>query len=130
MAECIFCKIIAGDIPKATIYEDNDVLAFLDIDPIYDGHTLVVPKRHVRFVHELDDELYLQAWQVTKKIMHAIEKAFVPERVGVIVEGFGVDHAHIKVFPLYDVKDLQTPHVAETSDEYFEKIKVKLQSSL
>lgn len=127
MNDCIFCKIIAGEIPSYKVYEDEETYAFLDIHPINDGHTLVVPKQHVQFVHHLDDALYQSVMATTKKVMQALEKALAPARVGVVIEGFDVDHAHVKVFPLFDVKDIQTVHVKETSEEYFRQLLEKMQ---
>lgn len=130
MTECIFCKIVAGEIPKYTIYEDQDVLAFLDIHPINDGHTLVIPKQHVHFVHHLNDDLFHHVMDVTKKVMLALEKALEPARVGVIVEGFDIDHAHVKVTSLFDMKDIQTVQVEEISEEYFTQVQQKIQAVL
>lgn len=122
MSDCIFCKIIAGEIPSYKVYEDDETFAFLDINPITDGHTLVVPKQHIRFVHNLEEPVYQAVMATVKKVMQALETSLNPARVGVIIEGFDVDHAHVKVVPLFDVKDIQTVHVKETSEEYFREI--------
>lgn len=129
MSDCIFCKIIAGEIPSYKVYEDEETYAFLDIHPINDGHTLVVPKQHILFVHHSDDTTYHAVMSTVKKVMQALEKALNPARVGVIIEGFDVDHAHVKVVPLNDVKDIQTVHVKETPEDSFEKIQTKVQLS-
>lgn len=107
---CVFCKIVSGEIPSHKVYEDDEVLAFLDISPINVGHTLVIPKQHARFMHQLDEELFLHAMSVSKKIMLAIEKTINPARVGMIIEQFDVAHAHLKITPLNDVADIQTVH--------------------
>lgn len=122
MSDCIFCKIIAGEIPSYKVYEDDGTFAFLDINPITDGHTLVVPKQHIRFVHNLEEPVYQAVMATVKKVMQTLETSLNPARVGVIIEGFDVDHAHVKVVPLFDVKDIQTVHVKETSEEYFREI--------
>lgn len=122
MSDCIFCKIIAGEIPSYKVYEDDETFAFLDINPITDGHTLVVPKQHIRFVHNLEEPVYQAVMATVKKVMQTLETSLNPARVGVIIEGFDVDHAHVKVVPLFDVKDIQTVHVKETSEEYFREI--------
>lgn len=126
MSDCIFCKIIAGEIPSYKVYEDDETFAFLDINPITDGHTLVVPKQHIRFVHNLEEPVYQAVMATVKKVMQTLETSLNPARVGVIIEGFDVDHAHVKVVPLFDVKDIQTVHVKETSEEYFREIVEKV----
>ncbi len=115
--ECIFCKIASGGIPSHKVYEDEKVLAFMDIDPINKGMVVVIPKKHFDFVHHIDEETYIHVMKVVKKVMLAIEKTIKPLRVGVIVEGFDVKHAHIKVTPLQDIKDLQTVKVGKISQE-------------
>ncbi len=124
--DCVFCKIIRHEIPCYKIYEDNDTLAFLDINPINHGHTLVVPKTHVQFVHQLDDNLYQHTMLNAKKVMQAIEKALKPERVGMIIEGFDIDHAHLKITPLNNVSDISTVHVVNPKKEDFEKIQTQI----
>jgi len=130
MTDCIFCKIIAGEIPSYKVYEDDETYAFLDINPISDGHTLVVPKQHVLFVHHLNEPQYQAVMATVRKVMQALEKALNPARVGVIIEGFDVDHAHVKVFPLFDPKDIQTVHVKETPEGYFEEMAKKVRNGL
>ncbi len=116
-SECIFCKIAAGEIPSHKVYEDEKVLAFMDIDPINKGMVLVIPKKHFDFVHHMDEDTYVHVMNVVKKVMEAIDRTIKPLRVGVIVEGFDVKHAHIKVTPLQNIKDLQTVKVGTVSQD-------------
>jgi len=105
MSSCIFCKIIAGELPSAKIYEDADVFAFLDIKPVNPGHTLVIPKKHFENIHDTPDELLAKVMRVAKKISDAILKLGVTGvNVGMnngIGAGQLVFHAHVHVMPRY-----------------------------
>ncbi len=101
MEDSIFTKIINGEVPCSKIYEDDKTFAFLDIHPIQPGHVLVVPKKQVPFVWDLDDDDYQALMSTVKKVAQKIREEF-PEkdRVGVMIEGLDVaDHAHVKIFP-------------------------------
>lgn len=105
MQDSIFTKIINGEIPSHKIYEDDDVFAFLDIRPIMPGHTLVVPKKQVEFVWDLDDETYANLTSVVKKIaLHLREKLEI-EYVGSQIIGVDVPHAHIQLIPFTNAVD-------------------------
>lgn len=102
----IFTKIIAGEIPSYKIAEDENFYAFLDIFPIVKGHTLVVPKKEVDKVFDVDDEL-LSKWLVfAKPIAKAIEHAFDCDRCGISVVGLEVPHAHMHLVPINTANDL------------------------
>ena len=127
---CIFCKIINGEIPCYKIYEDDNTLAFLDINPINHGHTLVIPKTHIPFIHQINDDLYQRTMLTAKKVMRAIEKSLKPLRVGLVVEGFDIDHAHVKVVPLNNIQDISTTRVNNPKKENFEKMQTKLKQAV
>ena len=110
MQDSIFTKIIKGEIPSHTVYEDEHTIAFLDINPLSDGHVLVVPKQQIDSLWALPTEVYQHLWAVAQRIAHAMETELKPERVGVVVEGFDVPHAHIHLVPLYDREVLQLHH--------------------
>lgn len=117
MEDSIFTKIIKGDIPAYKIYEDDRTLAFLDIHPIQPGHILVVPKKQVGFVWDLEDEDYQAVMATAKKVARLLREVF-PEksRVALIVEGLDIEnHAHLKVFP-FDT-DEEFRHVPDMSAE-------------
>lgn len=96
----IFTKIIQGDIPSHKVYEDDVSLAFLDIHPIQPGQVLVVPKKQVRFVWELEDDEYSAFMLTVQKVARRLEQVYADKaRVGLHIEGLDVDHAHAKVFP-------------------------------
>src|SRR5689334_17623504 len=96
----IFSKIIAGEIPSHKIAEDENYFAFLDIMPLAKGHTLVIPKKEVDYIFNLDDETLSGLILFAKKIAPAIEKAIPCKRIGVTVIGLEVPHTHIHLIPL------------------------------
>ena len=98
-SECVFCQIVQGKIPCHKIYEDEHYLAFMDIYPISHGHTLVVPKIHCDSIFDLDEKIYSGAFLVAKKLSKPIQKTTNCVRVCILVEGYFVPHAHIKLIP-------------------------------
>ncbi|MFW5794083.1 MAG: HIT family protein [Bacillota bacterium] len=103
---CIFCKIIEGDIPSYKVYEDDIVIAFLDISQITKGHILVVPKKHVKNIFEMDDSLASKVFISVPKIAKAIKKTYNPIGLNIINNNEKphqtVDHFHIHLIPRYD----------------------------
>ena len=124
----IFTLIINGDIPSHKIYEDDRVLAFLEIHPIMEGHTLVVPKKQIDHIWDLNEDDYEYLWSVTKKIGIHIREVMGSPRVGITVEGFGVPHAHIHLMPIYHGNDLKKQQNKDytPSNEELEKVAAKL----
>ena len=102
----LFSRIIAGEIPAHKVAETPDYLAFLDINPLVEGHVLVIPKKEVDYIFDLDDDTYLGLMSFTKKVAVAIEKAIPCLRVGVAVIGLEVPHVHIHLVPLNDMDDI------------------------
>jgi histidine triad (HIT) family protein len=103
----IFTRIINGEIPAHKIYEDDQVIAILDIHPMSEGHTLVIPKKQVDHIWDLDQNSYEYLWNISKKLAIRMREVINPTRVGVVVEGFGVPHAHIHLIPIYHGDDLK-----------------------
>ena len=103
----IFSKIIAGEIPSYQIYEDDLYYAFLDINPLAEGHTLVVPKVETDYLFDLEDDLLAGMMVVAKKVALAIDQTMVCKRVGVAVLGLEVPHAHIHLVPLNSLYDIE-----------------------
>lgn len=101
MTDCIFCKIVSGEIPSTKVYEDSDFLAFLDINPQSPGHTQVIPKQHYRWVWDVPNTAAY--FDIVKKIASAERKAFGTEWILAKIIGDEVPHAHIWVFPEYGV---------------------------
>lgn len=102
----IFSKIIAGEIPSYKCAEDDKFYAFLDISPLAQGHTLVVPKHEVDYIFDLDDEELAEMVVFAKKVAAAIKKAFPCRKVGMAVLGLEVNHAHIHLVPLQSEGDM------------------------
>lgn len=100
MEESIFTKIVNGEIPCYKVHENDEFLAFLDINPKIDGHTLVIPKLQVDSLWELDNQLYHDLWEYTRFVAGKIQKAIPCERVGLWVEGLEVPHVHIHLVPM------------------------------
>lgn len=105
MQESIFTKIIKGEIPSHKIYEDDYIFAFLDIHPLTPGHTLVVPKKQVEFVWDLDDETHQALMRVAKKLALHLRATLEVPYVGEKIVGIDVPHAHIHLIPFSDVND-------------------------
>lgn len=102
----IFTKIVQGQIPAYKVAEDADYLAFLDISPVAAGHTLVIPKKEVDYLFDLDDEAYIGLQKFAKKVAAGLEKAIPCKKIGVMVLGLEVPHAHIHLVPMQSEADL------------------------
>jgi histidine triad (HIT) family protein len=99
MQDSIFTKIIKGEIPCNKVYEDDKNMAFLDLHPKQPGHVLVVPKKQVDHIWDLPEDDYLSLMEAVKKVGQRVREVLRPKRVGIQVEGLGVPHAHVHVFP-------------------------------
>lgn len=102
----IFTKIIEGEIPCHKVAETDEHIAFLDINPIAEGHTLVVPKQEIDYFFDLPDELMQQTMDFSRTIAGAIDRALSPLRTGIIVQGLEVPHAHLHLIPLYETHQI------------------------
>lgn len=118
----IFSKIIAGEIPSHKIAENEEFFAFLDINPIAEGHTLIVPKKEIDYLFDIDDNSLGRMMIFTKKVAHAIEKAIPCQRVGLTVIGLEVPHAHIHLVPIKKESDIYfgNPKLKKTPEELAE----------
>jgi histidine triad (HIT) family protein len=102
----VFTKIVNGEIPCYKVAETTDFLAFLDINPLVKGHTLVIPKKEIESLFDLEDEQYIGLLLFSKIIAQAIQKSFTCEKVGMSVIGLEVPHAHIHLMPLNSMSDM------------------------
>lgn len=116
----IFSRIIAGEIPCYKVAEDDKYFAFLDINPLVKGHTLVVPKQEVDYIFDLNDEVLAGMQVFAKKVALAIGKAFPCKKVGMAVLGLEVPHAHIHLIPMQSEKDMlfSNPKLKLTDEEF------------
>ncbi len=127
----IFTKIINGDIPSYKIAEDENFYAFLDINPLAKGHTLVVPKKEIDYIFNLDDDIIKGLFLFSKKVALGIEKIIECERIGIAVLGLEVPHAHVHLIPIngiYDI-DFSKPKLKLSQDEFI-KIADKIRQSV
>src|ERR1700744_3479297 len=115
----IFSKIVSGEVPAYKVAETLDYLAFLDINPLAEGHVLVIPKQEVDYLFDLDDELYTGLQIFAKIVAVGIKKSIPCKKVGVAVIGLEVPHAHIHLIPMNRVDDLNfaRPKLSFTKDE-------------
>ena len=102
----IFSRIVAGEIPCYKVAEDEQFFAFLDISPVAKGHTLVIPKKEVDYIFDLDDETYAGLMAFARRVARALEKTVTCKRVGVAVMGLEVPHAHVHLIPITTEGDM------------------------
>jgi len=129
MGDCIFCKFVNKEIIPKIIYEDEKYLAFLDINPMYPGHTLLIPKKHTDYIFEMSKEEYTDYFLKAKELSKILKSAIGTEKVGMSIEGFLVRHAHIHLIPINPGMSidscLQKPASEEELNKVLEKIKSK-----
>lgn len=126
----IFTKIINGEIPCYKITENNDFIAFLDVNPNAKGHTLVVPKKEVNKVFDLDKETYTNLFLFSKKIAHAMEKTIPCKRIGMSVIGLEVPHVHVHLIPLQEMADITFRKKESFNKEQMESIAKNISENL
>lgn len=122
----IFSRIVAGEIPAHKIAETDDFLAFLDVMPTTMGHTLVIPKKEVDYLFDLDDALYTGLMAFAKRVAPALEKAVPCKRIGVAVIGLEVPHAHVHLIPLNSMQDMNFNHKIKPSQEELAEMAEKI----
>ncbi len=126
----IFSKIAAGEIPSYKCAENEKFYAFLDINPLVKGHTLVIPRREVDYIFDMDDEEIGEFMQFAKKVAVALKKAFPCEKVGMEVIGLEVRHAHIHLIPMQSEKDMNMANPKlKLTDEEFREIAEKIRAA-
>ncbi len=131
MQDCTFCKIVQKKVPAHIIYEDEHVLAFLDISPATKGQTLLIPREHrTDYVFKIEDPLYTKLFATAKKIATAIDNALETQRTCIVVEGFQVSHPHIRLHPCYENGLSLKPLENKPSDEEFRKTAEQIRSLL
>lgn len=127
----IFSRIIAGEIPSYRIHEDDRYYAFLDINPLAPGHTLVIPKVETDYLFDLDDELLGGMMVFAKKVARAIDLTMDCKRVGIAVLGLEVPHAHIHLVPINSLYDIEFSRPKlKLSDEEFRAIAEKISAAV
>ncbi len=126
----IFTKIVNGEIPAYKIAEDDNYLAFLDVNPNAKGHTLCIPKQEIDKIFDMDEELYLGLMKFSKKVAAALEKTVPCKRIGIAVVGLEVPHAHVHLIPLNHMDEMRFQDKVSLSKEEFEALAKDIQSNL
>jgi histidine triad (HIT) family protein len=126
----IFTKIINGEIPCYKIAEDDNFIAFLDVNPNAKGHTLCVPKQEIDKIFDLNEDLYLGLMQFSRKIAIALEKAIPCKRIGMAVIGLEVPHAHVHLIPLNEMDEMRFQNKVTLLKEEFEHLVTEIQRFL
>ncbi|MFN4145221.1 MAG: HIT family protein [Runella sp.] len=124
----IFTRIVNGEIPCHKIAETDDYLAFLDVFPCSVGHTLVIPKKEIDYIFDLDDALYTGLMQFSKKVAAAVEKAIPCKRIGVAVVGLEVPHAHVHLIPMNSMADMNFSHKLKMSQDELAQVAEKIRA--
>ena len=126
MENCIFCKIVKGEIPSVKVWEDEKHLAILDINPINPGHTVLIPKKHDDYLFDLEDGEYTELMLKAKKIAKMLKNKLKPKRIGLAVEGFFVPHVHVHLVPLNKGNELNPERAKNMSAEELNRIAKKI----
>lgn len=126
----IFTKIIAGEIPAHKILENDKYLAFLDLRPVNPGHTLVIPKQEVDYIFDMEDDLLKGLMVFAKKVAKAVRKAFPCKKVGIMVAGIEVPHAHVHLIPINSVGDLNFARAKAATQEELAQAAQKIRANL
>jgi histidine triad (HIT) family protein len=130
MSDSIFTKILNGEVSGVKVYEDEHVFVLMDTFPSTEGQVLVITKKQIDYIFDLPDELYTHLWLVAKKVANALEKAFNPRRVCVVVEGFEVPHVHIRMYPVQDGKPLDIKAGIQVDDTELERLADKISTHI
>ena len=125
----VFTKIITGEIPSYKVAENDDFIAFLDINPNAKGHTLVVPKKEENKIFDLSKEEYSSLMDFSYRVAKALEKAVVCKRIGMSVIGLEVPHVHVHLIPINSMTDMQFQQKVKLSDNEFKEIAKSISES-
>ena len=126
----IFTKIIDGEIPCYKITEDDDFIAFLDINPNARGHTLCIPKKEINRIFEMEEAHYLALMKFSRKVARALEKTVSCDRIGVSVIGLEVPHVHVHLIPINEMKEMTFQHKVELTTEEMGVLAEAIQKNL
>ena len=126
----IFTKIVNGEIPCYKIAEDENYLAFLDVNPNATGHTLCIPKQEINKIFDMEEDLYLGLMKFSRKVAKAVERTVPCKRIGLAVVGLEVPHTHVHLIPLHDMDDMRFQRKVSLTKEEFEELTKAIQSNL
>jgi histidine triad (HIT) family protein len=130
MKDSIFTKIINGKIDSFKVLENENFLAFLDVNPVKDGHTLVIPKLQVDYIYDLPEDVFKELFVFSKKVAKMLENSFSCNRIGISVVGLEVPHAHIHLIPIDKIQDMNFENKrAEYSNKHFTETLKRIKDS-
>ncbi len=126
MENCTFCKIVKGELNCYKLYEDENLLAILDINPIQEGHIMIIPKRHSEYIFDLNETDYVEMMNLAKKLSKNLKEATRAKKIGLAVEGFCEEHLHIHLVPINKVGDLDPCKHKREMDDHLRILHEKL----
>lgn len=126
----IFTKIINGEIPSYKVAEDENFIAFLDVNPNAKGHTLCVPKQEINKIFDMEEDHYLALMRFSRRIAKALEQTVECKRIGVAVIGLEVPHVHVHLIPLQDMDDMRFERKVKLEKEEFESLAKAIANNL
>lgn len=126
----IFTKIINGEIPAYKVVEDDNFLAFLDVNPNAKGHTLCIPKKEIDKIFDMEEDQYLELMKFSRKVAKALEKTVPCKRVGVAVIGLEVPHTHVHLIPLNEMDEMRFVNKVKLEKEEFEALAKAINANL
>ena len=118
-ADCLFCRIAAGELPAHKVYEDDNILAFLDLHPVRPGHTLIIPKAHHVWFEDLPADLATRITTCAQMLARAMKRIYEVPRVAMLFTGIHVPHAHAHLVPMHDIHDVtSTAYLKDGTDRF------------
>jgi histidine triad (HIT) family protein len=130
MPDCIFCKIVKKEIPAYTVWEGEHLIAFLDLRPVNPGHLLIIPREHFDTIFDMRDDLYQKLFETAKVLSTPLQQAMNSTKVGIVVEGFGVPHAHLHLVPINHAHDLDSNRAHELPEEEMKETQKKIRQKI
>jgi len=126
----IFTKIVNGEIPAYKVAEDENYLAFLDVNPNAKGHTLCIPKQEINKIFDMEEDHYLGLMKFSRKVAKALEKTVPCKRVGIAVVGLEVPHVHVHLIPLNEMDEMRFTKKVKLEKEEFEELATEISSNM